>query len=170
MSSKFHLSKWKIYFSQFIDKYLKIKNLKGWFVYQASREYFGVESTAFLSSNKFTEKYTLCYGELTVKYVFFISEAIKIAVSFNKFQCCCLCYVAPVREIKTWLFSCLKTSKKKSILSEAILIKVSSGCVQIDYIKKLSKRISASSSKEVKSLIKELLCIHIASQFLPSIS
>ena len=25
MSSKFHLSKWKIYFSQFIDKFLKIE-------------------------------------------------------------------------------------------------------------------------------------------------
>ena len=45
MSSKFHLSKWKTYFSQFIDKYLKIKSLKAWFVSQASREYFGVEST-----------------------------------------------------------------------------------------------------------------------------
>ena len=28
MSSKFHLSKWKIYFSQFIDKYLKIEEME----------------------------------------------------------------------------------------------------------------------------------------------
>ena len=28
MSSKFHLSKWKRYFSQFIDKYLKIEEVK----------------------------------------------------------------------------------------------------------------------------------------------
>ena len=55
-------------------------------------------------------------------------------------------------------------------MSEAILIKVSSGCAQIDYIKKSSKRISASSSKGVKFLFKELRSIHIASQLLPSIS
>ena len=28
MSSKFHLSKWKRYFFQFIDKYLKIEEVK----------------------------------------------------------------------------------------------------------------------------------------------
>ena len=28
MSSKFHLSKWKTYFSQFIDKFFKIKEVK----------------------------------------------------------------------------------------------------------------------------------------------
>ena len=28
MTSKFHLSKWKTYFSQFIDKYLKIEEVE----------------------------------------------------------------------------------------------------------------------------------------------
>ena len=28
MSSKFHLSKWKRYFSQFIDKYMKIEQVE----------------------------------------------------------------------------------------------------------------------------------------------
>ena len=28
MSSKFHLSKWKTYFSQFIDKFLKIEEVE----------------------------------------------------------------------------------------------------------------------------------------------
>ena len=32
--------------------------IEAWFVSQASREYFGVESTAFLSANKFTKKST----------------------------------------------------------------------------------------------------------------
>ena len=63
MSSKFHLSKGKTYFSKFIDKYL-IKSLKAWFVSQASREYFGVESTAFLSANKLTKKSTLVTGKM----------------------------------------------------------------------------------------------------------
>ena len=49
-------------------------------------------------------------------------------------------------------------------------MKVSSACLQIDYIRKLNKRISASSSKGVKILIKELLCTHLASKLLPSIS
>ena len=30
--------------------------IEAWFVSQASREYFGVESTDFLSANKFTQK------------------------------------------------------------------------------------------------------------------
>ena len=69
--------------------------MEGWFVSPASREYFGVDSTAFLSANKFTKKSTFWWDELLAKYVFFISEAIKIAVRFSQ----------------TWFFSCLKTSK-----------------------------------------------------------
>ena len=34
------------------------EKIEAWFVSQASREYFGVESTAFLSANKFTKKST----------------------------------------------------------------------------------------------------------------
>ena len=34
------------------------KEIEAWFVSQANREYFGVESTAFLSANKFTKKST----------------------------------------------------------------------------------------------------------------
>ena len=70
------------------------EKIEAWFVSQASREYFGVESTAYLSANKFTKKiYPLVR---TAKYVFFISEAIKTAVSFRKFQCLYASYVAPV--------------------------------------------------------------------------
>ena len=61
------------------------EKIEAWFVSPASREYFGVESTAFLSANKFMKKYTHWLGELTAKYAFFISEAIKIVVSFSKF-------------------------------------------------------------------------------------
>ena len=95
MSSKLHLSNWKTYFFQFIDKYLKIEKveylihyvkfrmwpdslvdqsmlfthlyliqggkIEAWFVSQArSIEYFGVESKAFLSANKFRKKSTHC--------------------------------------------------------------------------------------------------------------
>ena len=34
------------------------EKIEAWFVSQASREYFCVESTAFLSANKFTKKST----------------------------------------------------------------------------------------------------------------
>ena len=34
------------------------EKVEAWFVSQASKEYFGVESTAFLSANKFTKKST----------------------------------------------------------------------------------------------------------------
>ena len=62
------------------------EKIEAWFVSPASREYFGVESTAFLSASKFSNKiYPLV--RWTAKYVFFISEAMKIAVSFSKFQC-----------------------------------------------------------------------------------
>ena len=46
------------------------EKIEGWFVSQASREYFGVESTAFLSANKFTKKSTHLSDEVTVKYAF----------------------------------------------------------------------------------------------------
>ena len=48
------------------------KKIEVWFVSQARREYFGAELTAYLFAKQF---------------VFFTSEAIKIAVSFSKFQC-----------------------------------------------------------------------------------
>ena len=34
------------------------EKIEAWFLSPASREYFGVESTAFLSANKFTKKST----------------------------------------------------------------------------------------------------------------
>ena len=63
------------------------EKIETWFVSPASREYFGVESTAFLSASKFSKKiYPLLKDELLNIY-FFISEAMKMAVSFSKFQC-----------------------------------------------------------------------------------
>ena len=62
------------------------EKIEAWFVSPASREYFGVKSTAFLSANKFTKKSTHWYDEL-LNMFFFIGEAIKTAVSFSKFQC-----------------------------------------------------------------------------------
>ena len=56
------------------------EKIVAWFLSPASKEYFGVESTAFLSANKFTKKSTHWF-------FFFTSEAIKIVVSFSKFQC-----------------------------------------------------------------------------------
>ena len=63
------------------------EKIETWFVSQARRKYFGVESTAYLPANKFTQKSTHWQDELTAKYVFFTSEAIKIPFSFSKFQC-----------------------------------------------------------------------------------
>ena len=34
------------------------EKIEAWFVYQARKEYFGVESTAYLSVNKLTKKST----------------------------------------------------------------------------------------------------------------
>ena len=72
---------------QFTNLYLTLgEKIEVWFLSPASREYFGVESTAFLSTNEFSKKiYPL--GRWTAKYVFFISETMKIAVGFSKFQC-----------------------------------------------------------------------------------
>ena len=43
----------------FIHLYLmQGEKIEVWFVFQASREYLGVESTAFLSASKFTKKST----------------------------------------------------------------------------------------------------------------
>ena len=59
---------------------------------QSSREYFGVEPTAFLSASKFTKNLStgipvdLTSDEL-LNMFFSISSAINIAVSFSKFQC-----------------------------------------------------------------------------------
>ena len=70
----------------FTHLYLMLaEKIEAWFLSPASREYFGVESTAFLSASKFSKK---IYPSVrwTAKYVFFISKAMKIAVSFSKFQ------------------------------------------------------------------------------------
>ena len=61
------------------------------------------------------------------------------------------------------VFQLLKNFKVEINFGESILMKISSGCLKIDYIRKLSERISASSSKGVKFLIEELICTHIAS-------
>ena len=72
------------------------EKIEAWFSSSASREYFGVESTVFLPASKFSNLSTAhWYIRSTAKYVFFISEAIKIAVSFSKLLS--LCYVTPVR-------------------------------------------------------------------------
>ena len=64
------------------------EKIEAWFISPACREYFVVESTTILYANKFTKN--LLTGKMdTAKYVFFIGEAIKIAVSFSKFQCLC---------------------------------------------------------------------------------
>ena len=39
---------------------MQAEKIEAWFVSQESREYLGVESTAFLSANKFTKKSTHC--------------------------------------------------------------------------------------------------------------
>ena len=62
------------------------EKVKAWFLSPTSRDYFGYESTAFLSASKLTKKiYPLV--RWTAKSIFCISEAIKIAVSFSNFQC-----------------------------------------------------------------------------------
>ena len=48
------------------------EKIEAWFLFQGSRSYFGVESTAFLSVSKFTKNIpTGNMNELTAKYVFF---------------------------------------------------------------------------------------------------
>ena len=58
---------------------------EAWFVSPAGRKYFAVESTTFLYAKKFTKN--LPTGKVNCLICFFIGEAIKIAVSFSKFQC-----------------------------------------------------------------------------------
>ena len=68
------------------------EKIEGWSVSPSVREYFSVEPTAFLSANKFTKNLStgipvdLTSDEL-LNMFFYISETIKIAVSFSKFQC-----------------------------------------------------------------------------------
>ena len=61
------------------------EKIEAWFVSPSSREYFGVESQLFCLPTNSQKIYPLV--QWTAKYVFYISEAIKIAVSFSKFQC-----------------------------------------------------------------------------------
>ena len=50
--------------------FMQGEKIQAWFVSSANREYFGVESTGFLSVNKYTKKiYPLV--RWTAKYVFF---------------------------------------------------------------------------------------------------
>ena len=122
------------------------EKIEAWFVSPASREYFGVESTAFLSASKFTKKlptgnmkksvnssvFMLCYSsEITQNMVFQLLKNFKVEINFEW---------SHLDKSIFWLFA---------------------------YIRKSSKRISASSLG-VKFLIKELLCTHIASQILPN--
>ena len=97
---------------------------------------------------------------------FFTSEAIKIAVRFSKFQCL---YVM----LLLW-----DNSKHGLLLLKNFKVEINFYWSNPDksifwlftYIRKMSKRIPASSSKGVKFLIKKLLCTHIAiaTSFLPS--
>ena len=72
----------------FTHLYLMLGEKKeAWFLSPARREYSGVESTVFLSASKFSKKiYPLLKDELLNIY-FFVSEAMKMAVSFSRFQC-----------------------------------------------------------------------------------
>ena len=63
------------------------EKIEAWFVSPASREYFGVESTIFCLTTNSQKIYPLV--RRTANYAFFIGEAIKIAVSFSKFQILC---------------------------------------------------------------------------------
>ena len=83
---------------------LQGEKIEAWFVSPASREYFGVESTNFLSANKFTKNFPT--GKMNF---FFIGEAIKIAVSFSKFQCFVLCYACEITQ--NMVFQLLKNFK-----------------------------------------------------------
>ena len=63
------------------------EKIKAWFTSHASKEYFGVESTTFLSTKKFLKN--LPNGKMNCQMFLFIGEAIKTAVSFSKPQCPC---------------------------------------------------------------------------------
>ena len=59
------------------------ERIEAWFVSQARREYFDVESIC-----QQIHKKNLPSGEMnSLLNIFFTSEAIKIAVSFSKLQC-----------------------------------------------------------------------------------
>ena len=63
------------------------EKLEASFVSPASREYFGGKSSTFCLPTNSQKIFPLV--RWTAKYGFFIGEAIKIAVSFSKFQCLC---------------------------------------------------------------------------------
>ena len=70
----------------FTHLYLMLgEKIKAWFLSPASREYFGVVPQLFCLPANSQRKSTHWYIRSTAKYVFFISEAMKIAVSFSKF-------------------------------------------------------------------------------------
>ena len=62
------------------------EKIEAWFASLSTSEYFGVESKAFRSANKFTKNLSTGMMNFYI-YVFSISEATKIAVSFSKSQC-----------------------------------------------------------------------------------
>ena len=71
---------------------MQAEKLEDWFVSSSSREYFSVQPTASPSANKLTKNLSTGIPvDLTVrwiaKYVFSISEALKMAVSFSTSQC-----------------------------------------------------------------------------------
>ena len=68
--------------------FMQGEKIEAWFVSPSNKEYFGVESTTFCLSTNSQKIYPLV--RWTANYVFFFTgEAMKIAVSFSKFQCLC---------------------------------------------------------------------------------
>ena len=80
------------------------EKIEVWFLSPASRGHFGVESTAFLSASKFSKEIYLLV-RWTAKYVFFIGEAMKIAVSFSKSQCLYAMYMLLLWDNSKHVFS-----------------------------------------------------------------
>ena len=50
--------------------FMQGETMEAWFLSSASREYFGAESTAFLSANKFTKIFTHWEDELLNMFFF----------------------------------------------------------------------------------------------------
>ena len=77
---------------------------EAWLVSPASREYFTVESQLFCMPTNSQKIYSLV--RWTAKYVFFIREAIKIAVIKIAFVLCCSCEIT-----QNMVFQLLKNFK-----------------------------------------------------------
>ena len=98
---------------------------------------------------------------------FFISEAIKMLnpVNSSVFMLRFSCEIT-----QNMVFQFLKNFKVEINFELSHYFDKSIFWLLANYIRKLRQHISASSSKGVKFLIKELLCTHIASHLLFSIS